>query len=523
MICESGTWNSLMAITLPPAIPPENVPLADFSGRAEAHPVIPLGQRRVHVFGADAVERSQLEEVVSKAASPSAAVYAIQAAVYRAGYPAARVRYALAEPNLYVMVVQPSLTGIDMPAPYARYFERAQDPAALDAEALEPSRLLASIHADRAGQQGALSLRPQGEGVQLGFNPQDAQGSRLKLRAGVGNPGTRFLGRYFGDYAAQASSRQGDELAFTGRHALSGFNDSEGDYTEHSLAYSKVTSLGIAGLSLRNLDYRSDQDFAGFPEPISLDGELQQVEASWVIIPAAGFLHRWGLGAKLDYNHKRVRADDFEALLQKQEYASAEVALDYTVALGSIGQPIQLGSALSVRHGLGGDREDEQPALANLGYWLVRPALSVGTTFDTRFNVSLALLAQFSDDRVPEQQQWVSGGAGHLEAFLPGVIVGDSGGLARLQVGFPGWERGEWKLVPSVFTEYVRANLDVPDPDRQSATTSAADIGAALAMSWRRRIDATLAYSEPLTDTGLRAAALDDVDAGLLFRVSLMY
>lgn len=514
-----------MAITLPPAITPENVPVAEIRGQDQQHPIIARGRIRVHVLGAHDLAPGRLETAVAAGASLSDAVYAIQRALYEAGYPATRIRYAFADPDLYVMVTQPRLAALDMPEPYAGHFRRALGAQVFDETALEPSRVLASLHADRAGQQGPLTLRAQGEDVVLGFKPEPVQGSRLRLRAGVGNPGTRFVGRYFGDYAGQYSTRKGEDLALTGRHALSGLNKSEGggDYAEHSLVYSRVFTRGIAGLTARNLDYQVEQDVAGFPESIAIDGELQQAELSWLTIPAAGFRHRWSLGAKLDYTHKAVRAEAFDTLLQKQEYGSAELATDYTVALGPVDAPLQIAGAIAVRHGLRGNRDDQAPTLANLGYWLVRPSLQLSKRIDARFNASLVVQTQFSDDRVPEQQQWLSGSAGNLEAYLPGVIVGDSGGLARVQLGFPGWEVGQWKLVPSTFAEYARARLEVPDPNRQQANTAAADLGAALALTWRKTLDATLAYSEPVMDRGLRDAALDDAEAGLLFRVTLTY
>lgn len=512
-----------MAISLPPALTPEHVPVAEIRGQQQSHPVFTRGDIRVHVLGAETLDVKQLEAAVASGASLSDAVYAIQRALYQAGYPAARIRYALAAPDLYVMVTQPPPGRLDMPPRYARYFERTLAHPVLDEDSLEPARVLASLHADRAREQAALSLQVDGEAVSLGLRPEASTAPAPWLRASLGNPGTRFLGRYFADYGAQLSSNDGEDLALGGRHAVKGLNDREGDYREHSITYSRVTRYGIAGLTFRDLDYASDQIFPGLAESLALDGELQQAEGSWLTIPAAGFRHRWALGAKLDYTHKAVRADAFDTLLQKQEYASVELATDYTQAIGPIEKPIQLGASLGLRHGLGADRETRPPTLANLGYWLVRPAFNLATRIDGRFNLSVSVQTQFSADRVPEQQQWLAGGAGTLEAFLPGTLVGDSGGLARLQLGFPGWEFGQWKLVPSAFTDYARARLRVPDPTRSRANTEAADLGAALAITWGRNLDATLAYAEPLMDRGLTREARDDAEAGLLFRLTLMY
>lgn len=514
-----------MPITLPPAITPENVPAADIRGHAREYAVIALGATRVHVLGADLIARDVLEDRVTAARSMSEAIYAVQGALYQAGYPAARIRYALAEPDLYVLVLNPPLTTLEIPAPYTRFFSALVGKPALDDRAIEPGRILASMHADRAGLRAALALRPTPQGTALGLDVAPASAPRAHVRAGVGNPGNRFIGRYFADYGGQYSTLGGDEFSLGGRHALSGLNqrDGGGTYRENSLGYSRVTSQGVAGITGRDLDYSQHQAFPGFPAPLALDGKLRQVEVTWLRIPVAGFDRRWSLSYKLDYTYKELRADEFEPRLQEQEYASLEFGTDYTVAVQIAGQAFQLGSALSIRHGLGPDRSENPRVLADLGYTLLRPGLSLSTTFSDEIRASLALSAQFSGDRVPEQQQWVAGGAGNLEAFLPGVMIGDSGGLARFQLGFPGWEFGHWKLMPSAFTEYAQVRLDSADGTQQKPGAAAADLGAALVLNWRARIDATLAYAAPLMDRGIAGDARDDADAGLVFRLALAY
>lgn len=514
-----------MPIALPPPIQPSNVAVEEIRGRATENVVIAFAGRRVHVLGADVVAREVLVDRVTSARTLSEAVYAIGSALYEAGHPAAQIRYALVEPDLYVLVIDRPLTDIDMPQTYARFFSGLKDEPVLSDRELEPARILASLYADRAGLSGTLALHPQPDGLDLGLDQQPGRGRRARLWASVGNPGDRFLGRYFGDYGGQYSSRSGDEFSLSGRNALSGLNqrDGGGSYRENSLGYSRVSPLGIFGLGARDLDYRQDQEFPGFASPLSLEGKLRQAEVSWLTIPVAGFDRRWSLRLKLDYNRKEVRADELEPLLQKQEYGSAEFGSDYTVALHIGEQRFQLGTGVSIRKGLGSDRGENPTVLADLGYTLVKPALSLSTSFGADLHATLALSGQLSSDRVPEQQQWVIGGSGNLEAFLPGVIVGDSGGLARFQLGFPGWEFGGWKLVPSVFSEYAQAHFDTPDASRQQSSAAAADIGAALVLNWRRYIDASLAYAEAVMDRGIAAAARDDADAGLLFRLSFSY
>lgn len=514
-----------MPITLPPAITPENVPVAEIRGHAREYAVIALGSTRVHVLGADLIAREVLEDRVTAARSLSEAIYAVQGALYQAGYPAARIRYALAEPDLYVLVLNQPLTTLEIPAPYTRFFSGLVDEPVLDDRAIEPGRILASMHADRAGLRAALALRPTPGGSALGLNVEPVNGPRAHARACMGNPGNRFIGRYFADYGGQYSTLGGDEFLLGGRHALSGLNqrDGGGAYREHSLGYSRVTSQGIAGITARDLDYSQHQAFPGFPAPLALDGKLQQVEATWLGIPVAGFDRRWSLSYKLDYTYKELRAEEFEPLLQKQEYASLEFGTDYTMAVQLAGQAFQFGTALSIRHGLGPERSESPLVLADLGYTLLRPGLSLSTTFGNDVRASIALGAQLSADRVPEQQQWVVGGAGNLEAFLPGVMIGDSGGLARFQLGFPGWEFGRWKLIPNVFTEYAQVRLDAADGTQQKTSAAAADLGAALVLNWRKRIDATLACATPLMDRGISDHARDDADAGLVFRLSLAY
>ena len=77
-----------------------------------------------------------------------------------------------------------------------------------------------------------------------------------------------------------------------------------------------------------------------------------------------------------------------------------------------------------------------------------RPPLHAGSGATLGYNQSLpngysAALTwngQWADATLPQNQQWVLGGFGNLTAWLPAVLVGDNGMLARASVSSPpGW------------------------------------------------------------------------------------
>lgn len=533
-----------MAVTLPPVIPPQQAEVAQLQRQGAESAAFDFQSWRVHVLGPAVLDRDTLASATQEAATLSDVVRNLAARYYEAGYPAAQLRYGLAGSDLYVVATLGKLARIEGPQALKSYFEDLAGLDPLTDSAFEQRRVLATAHADRAGLQVEPVFRPDpsGDAYTMTLEPVPEAPDPTRFKIELGNPGNRFVGRHFLDLDLRHGLASGDEFNATWRTGLKGLNDDEAAdrYDEEMLSWSRVTRYGIFGLSGRNVDYRIDlraesdrplyrllRNLLPFLPPNTgeqpIKGDIQQIEAAWAYPLAADFHSRWSVNAKLDYTLKELELRDSDARIQHQEYGSIEAGTAYgrTIDIGE--RRLDLDGGLALRKGLGSDETDEATSLADLGYLLWRPQLSARLS-QGDFSTRLELYAQLTGDSVPEQSQWVLGGLGNLASYLPGVAVGDSGGLARLQVDYRLFGKGErHALVPRAFVEYGYARFENPQAGLPGGTPAIADAGVELAFSYSGWLDASLAYAESFHERDIDKQTLDDADANIYFRAALKF
>ncbi len=527
-----------MPIALPAPTTPELGSADVLRSQGGDYVTASLKQNQVHVHGPEVVPKETVEMAITGAENLSDAVRRIQGVYYLAGYPAVRVVYALAEPDLYVSVSLGKVTKVEAPERYAVYFRGITSADPLTDDALEPARTLASLHADRAGQSAIPTFVPDGDGSVLRIEPDDNGPGRSGMGLGFGNPGNRFVGRHFTDWFARHSFTTGDELLATGRYGMEGLDNNEGSdgYNEFTLGWGKVTPWGLLGLQGRNVDYQ--QNLAAVPPTTTSDkytGNIRQAELGWTGLLSSNFYSRWGVGAKVDYTRKSfdgIRIDApvvdgppalrHEVLVQRQEYGSVELSTLYSLIVNPLDFQTELSAGVAVRSGLGSNKRDKATTLADLGYLLFRPTLGAKTKLSDLLTLRLSAIAQITSDTLPEQQQWVVGGIGNLESYLPGVASGDSGALGRVQLETSSYEFATVKFVPAVFAEYGYAKNEKPFDGQSGATQSLADGGVSLAMV-RGPFEAAVSYAESFHEKNVTKEALHDSDANLFFRVAMKF
>lgn len=514
-----------MPIALPAPLPPVQGSADLIQAQGAATVTASVKDTQVHVIGPEVVSKERLAATIGAAVDQSDAVRQIQALYYAAGYPAVKVTYALAGSDLYVLVNLGKVDAVEAPAPYDRYLAGAAGAEPFTDAQLEPARTLASLHADRAGQSAVPEFKSDGERTVLRVEPNDRGPGRSSMGASFGNPGNRFVGRHFVDYFARHSFTTSDELKATGRHALTGLNEDDDaeSYYEYTAGWSRVTTLGVFGITGRAVGYQQPITLVGFADPVSFDGTIRQGELAWVNVLAADFDRRWTVGAKGDYTRKDFSTTQGSLVVQRQEYGSAELSTDYAQVVRPGDVTTELSAGLAVRSGLGDDETADPVRAADQGYLLVRPTLGARTRFEGPMSISLYLTGQYSDDTVPEQQQWVMGGIGNIEAYLPGVAVGDSGGLARLQWDFPALEISVLRISPRLFAEYGVSQLENPLAGESGKAQHIGDGGVSLVFALGPNLEAAVSYAESFEEKNIDQAVLDNADANAFFRISAQF
>lgn len=494
-----------MPVALPPPLPPQQGEVFALR-RAESHPVITVAGYRLHVLGPRLLDGERLRAAMDQVDSLSNAVRRLTLAHYAAGYPTAQLTYALDGQDLYVLVRTGRIIDARAPRELSPYFRGLEREAVLTDSVLEPRRLLASVHADRAGLDAGAALRPRGEGYLLDLTPVVAGPAQSAVKAELSNPGNRYVGRYFTDLALRHAWSTGDEVALSWRHGLPGLDDDTDTqrYDEEVLGFSRVTPFGLFGISGHRLDYRLER------EAVETDGRLQQLELSWFTPIAASFRERWTVNLRLDYTDQTEDVGAAESV-QQERYASLEGGGVYSTRL----RDWELDAGLQLRRGL----RDQTAGAAELDYLALRPRLRLQREFGGRWRGSLQAQGQWSGDTVPEQSQFLLGGLDNVTAWLPGVAVGDRGAVLQTALGYRETRFAPWSAGARVFAEYGVAASSEAD----GSPVELADAGVALSLAYRQTLELQLAAAAPLASRGIARAEREDAEAGLLFRVAATF
>ncbi len=502
-----------MSVSLPPPLPPEWSELSMVEDGQTAT-VVKYDSYRIHLLGPQLIDARELATLIAAADTLSNAIRAVAQAHYDAGYLGAQLRYARNADDLFLLVEARELTSVDASAPLQHYFSDLVTTAPLRDREFEPRRILAAAHAERAGVTAISKLARTNAGQQLQVDLLEERHRRTSVAATYSNHGNRFVGRNLLDLQLQHTTAAGDsaELMFTAAPTRS--EDAADDYYEGSLGWNRVTRYGLFGVSGHLIDYKQAEDGA------RVDGDLEEYQAAWSYPIAATLSSRWIIDLSMDYTSKRRSAVEDIVDGQDEQYPSAQAGIDFLHEglWGDRSWDMLLG--IDARKGL---RGSQGASGAALDYFLWRPRGHIKLEVTERVVVGLAVAAQFSSDSLPEQSQWVLGGADAIYAYLPGVAVGDRGVLAVLQAEYQSIEIGGVQLTPRVFVEGGTARYVATEQFPDEAEVTLVDTGIEISAGLRDWLDASLAYARPLKDEDLPDDTRDRAEAGLLFRVTARF
>jgi hemolysin activation/secretion protein len=128
---------------------------------------------------------------------------------------------------------------------------------------------------------------------------------------------------------------------------------------------------------------------------------------------------------------------------------------------------------------------------------MIQGTLSYSQALPEGYTLAASLSGQYADDTVPQNSQWVIGGLGNLTAWLPAILVGDSGALGRLAVSTPSRSWGRFSYSGNVFVEagMVRSHYR---PLNEPTTRALGDAGLSLTGNIDTGTSIVLAYAWPV-------------------------
>jgi hypothetical protein len=519
-----------MAIDYPPPAEPQQGDAQQIQQAGAALGTYTYKDTQIHLVGDRVAGDGAIKRALNGAASLSDAVRAIGELYHAAGYPAAHLSYALVGQDLYVLATLGGVSRVDVQPGLQPFFNGLAGDQPLTDTELEPRRILASIYADRTGISATPQFDPDSQSTapgqvmsmrDVGAKPERSEykAELTQIKVDFGNPGNRYVGRYFADIDAHSSDYQGDEVHTTTRFGVHGINsgDNNGTYFEEDANWNRVTRWGVGGIDGRYVGYDAN---ANALQPTGINGRLYTVESYWLSPVYADINSHLSLMGKVDHTDKVANLDGLDGpQIQEEIYNSVELAAIYARVFDLL-LPIDLDAGIAARKGLSGGNPITP---VDLRYFLFRPTARLLFHLTDRYTISAEGLAQFSNDSTPEQQQWVLGGVGNVTAYLPGVAIGDRGYVLRTQAGAGDYNYNSFSISPKLFVEYGKASFVNPAASASAALTGQhptfADVGGEIGVKFTSWLSGAIDGAWAFKHSDVSTYQLDKSDARVFFRL----
>ena len=507
-----------MAIYLPPAIPPQQADVQMMQQAAAAGSTYTVGSYQARVSGNTLLTAEQMQEAIGSATNPSEAVLQLAAAYGREGHMMVTLFYALDGQTLYIQVNEGYLDKLVAPEALVPFFEGFVGQKNLTRTQLDRKLVLADIKATRAGQDVAVTYQVNGSDPQkvtmiFTATPREDH-DPLKISLEVGNPGNRFLGRYFAQLAARYQTREGAEYVTAWQTALTSIGNPRGgkDYNQYQFNLNHPTPLGLYGFDISHTGYT--QEVMGF----DFDGEIIDVGLTGQQLVWSDEVSRITLNERLEHIESEIEDTSTGVKVQDEPHSSAEIGVNYTRDMHTDTRRARLGAGIAVKTGVSNDEgtlDQDGPEVIGgrrtAEYVALKPNATYAMSIFTDSILSFDALGQITEDQVPEQQQWVLGGMGSMSAYLPGVLEGDTGYYARAKLEFA--SRPVWRvqIVPTLFVEAGGARFEQVSGD-DADLRSIVDAGFRLAIRLGEHLTIEGVAAKSLSDRNLDDAFLDDFE-----------
>lgn len=538
-----------MPIDLPPPVPPISTPVETLEAqyeRAEARGEtlqIEGEGFRVLISGPTPISKQRIRDVLSAGKTPSQKVLLLNALFVADDHHLVNVQYARdGEGTIYAHINRGEIVGVEAPPRYRPYFDQFEGRSDLETKDLQPHLLLAGIKADRALDEVDVRWDIDKENpnrytmqVEAEAQPRNLE-DVADVRASIGNPGNRFIGRYFSSGSVRWRRLDGDVFNLAFSSALTGIGDDsfEGEYLDrYDLGYGTVTPVGLFGLSGGYTDYRSIsvQENEGGVEVNQFTADIYSAKVNGSQILYASRDHRWLVEESVEYIDSDITVERPERFrgqsIQDERYPAVRIGTRVLSSWKVFGQQGDTSLGFGFKHGLGNDRgtldDDGNSASGRSGrFRLLDFAFDTSYALGRDFQLTLNAEAQNAiGEKVPQQQQWVLGGPDRLSAYVPGVLVGDSGVYGRLALQLPRFQRSPFATRLSFFVEGGTARF--ARGENGEPTRAVSDFGVKLEIALTRYLEAVVHSAARISESGISDGLIDETRSDAFFSLTARY
>lgn len=515
-----------MTPDLPPA-PPETQPAMTLVAPAPTAEPIGVDSHGYHyaIVGNKLLPPAAIVAIVEAAETPQKAVDALRLAYQQAGYPLVALRGEVSNKLVAIQVINGRITEFDITPPsLAPFFTGLEGRDDIDRNTLIRKGTLAEFFALREGLRPSVNFQPGQEmgGTKLVATAQPIEGaSPWNANLSFGNFGSRYSSRYLWQAAGAVRPGGGLELTANYGQGIPGLSsDSSGStYKTAALGASLVTPWGFYGVSLNKTSY-------AYGERVSLllpVGDITFGSITGTQLLYADEVSRWTVNQGFTHTDNVIEVFDGAFTLTDQHYDFITLGTSFNTSFAVLGQNASLTAVASVSRGLSQPKGTFLPidvGVANPRFTQVVGSVNYQQALPMGASVGIAWSGQWADTIMPQNQQWVLGGFGNLTAWLPAILVGDSGTLLRATVQSPPWRWKEVSVSGNAFVEAGLVNTHYT-PTGKPANRAASDAGLSVSGSVQGGTNVTLAYAWPLATRNVEMSTLNAVGrANLYFTLS---
>jgi len=335
----------------------------------------------------------------------------------------------------------------------------------------------------RQGLRPKINMKPGAETgtTTLVVEQEEIPGAK-PWNAGLsfGNLGSRYSSRYTAGATGALRPGGGLELTANVTQGLPGLTaDSAGaQYQSAGAGFTLMTPLGVYGASFSGISYKIGESSA----PLYPTGDITTVGLTGTQLAYADETKRVTLTQGWTQVDNEVNVFDNTFNLTDQHYSYLSLGANYIQSFALLGQVANVVASLTLQKGLSphtGTFIQGGPAQPNTHFGLAQASVTYQQSLPYGMNLTASVSGQAADSTLPQNNQWVVGGFGNLTAWLPAVMVGDSGALGRVAVGSPTWVWQGYTASASAFAEagIVRQHYN---PANNPTTRSLGDAGISL-------------------------------------------
>lgn len=564
-----------MALDLPPPVTPQQAEIAEIRQSQQASQggvfELTVDRFRMLVSGNTYLDEGRIREVTAAAQTPSQVILLMNALYAAEGHLFVSIQYAREGDLILVRVNEGYLKDVDAPSAIEPYFEKFENQQNVKASDMEPRRILAELKSQRAGFdiRGKYVIDPDDPEaftmVLDGYPQENHDGADYTLT--FGNPGNRFLGRYFGLANANFNLPNGDTIGLGFTHGFTNLGSSRGGekYERGDLSYSTVTPWGLYGFSGGYTEYEVE-NLLNNP---AVSNDLEEAEIIEARLNGNQFLYardanRWVLEQQIEYVDSTIDVTRGSLLvpadvdlglvggllgdllggllgtgittqdqvvdlsgtrLQDEQFVTGRLGTTYSRTWKFQGREGSVSIGGGYKHAFDADIESQVDTRRGDKFSLFDASLSVNHQLPGKLLGTFSVRAQQStDDRLPQQLQWVLGGPDNISAYLPGVLVGDTGLFGQLRVQLPRWELFGIPYRFSTFVEYGSAEFENTSGqgdfgERRSIT----DGGLKLEIAPYKTVEIILHAAREISSSNLDDEFLEDNESDVFFTVKATF